>query len=52
MPEKQQLYDNNNDGRQKHEQRNAVDAVHITHPLGGRRIGVFFLNIQVLGQLS
>ena len=52
MPAKYQFYYNYDNGHQEHQQRNAVDTMHITHPLGSGRIGVFLFQVQVLGQLS
>jgi hypothetical protein len=53
MPlEKDQLNDQKDNGQQEHENRDPVDPMPIFHPLGMRRIGIPFLNVEVLGKLS
>ena len=48
----EQLYDDNDQRHQEHQDGNAVDAVHVLHPLCARRMGISFFDIEVFGNLS
>jgi hypothetical protein len=50
--EKYQLDDNEDDPQQEHKNRYPVDPMHIFHPLGMRRIGIPFLDVEVFRKLS
>jgi hypothetical protein len=53
MPlEKYQFDYKDNDRQQEHKNRDPVDPMHVFHPLGMRRIGIPFLNVEVLCKLS
>lgn len=53
MPLKEDKLDQHSNHRcQEHKNRNAVDAMHVFHPLGIGRVGVFFFEIKILGDLS
>jgi hypothetical protein len=47
-----QLHYDNDQRYQKHEQRDPVNTMHITHPGRIRRIGIAFFYIEILLQLS
>ena len=48
MPEEDHFNDYDNQGDKKHENRNAVDAMHVFHPLRMWLIGVSFFDIEIL----
>jgi hypothetical protein len=43
--------DQKNDAQQKHKDRDPVDPMHISHPLGIRRVRIALLYIKVFGYL-
>jgi len=53
MPLKEKQFDQQEDQSQQ-ENKNAdpVDPMHILHPLRMRRVGIPFLNVEILRQLS
>jgi hypothetical protein len=52
MLENKQLDEQDNDPNKEHKNRYPVDAMHIPHPLGIRRIRIPLLYKQVLPDLS
>ena len=51
MPEHQPV-DHNNDRDQKHENGNAIDPMHILHPLRMRCVRITLLDVEILPDLS
>jgi hypothetical protein len=50
--EKKQLDNNDDNSHQEHKEGYSVDPMHVFHPLGMRRIGVPFPDIEILCKLS
>jgi len=50
--EKNQPDNNKNQPQQEYENRNSIDAMHITYPLTMRCIRISFFNIEVFCNLS
>ena len=52
FPEKDHFHENDDQCNQEHEQRNAVNTVHIAHPLAMGRLWVALFYIKIFRQLS
>jgi hypothetical protein len=52
MFEKQVPHDQNDQPYQEHEYGNAVDPMHVSHPLRIRRIRIPLLDIEIFSYLS
>jgi hypothetical protein len=51
-PEKKYSDQNQHDAGQKQENGNAVNSMHVFHPLAAGRIGIRLLDIKVFGDLA